>query len=127
MRAARFYGGRDIRVETVPDPTVGPDDALIRVRAAGICGSDLHGYRAGPVTPSQPPRIRGHELAGEVVAIGANVSEVHVGRRVGVEPLVGCGHCRHCRSGAYHLCAGLEHIGGQRGGRVRRTDRRAAG
>jgi 2-desacetyl-2-hydroxyethyl bacteriochlorophyllide A dehydrogenase len=115
MRAARFYGGKDIRVETIPDPRPGPREALIRVRAAGICGSDLHGYRHGEAS-SAPPHTPGHELAGEVLGLGDGAEGVEVGQRVGVEPLVGCGVCRFCRSGAYHLCPELEHIGGARPG-----------
>lgn len=119
MLAARFYGGKDIRVEEVPDPVPGPGEVLVRVRAAGICGSDLHGYRRG--APGAQPRTPGHELAGEVVALGAGVTGcanpvLRVGERVGVEPLVGCGQCVYCRAGDYHLCAKLEHIGGARPG-----------
>ena len=116
MKAAFFYGGRDIRVEDVPDPVAGPGEVLVRVRAAGVCGSDLHGYRAGASSPNVPPRVRGHELAGDIVALGPDVTSLKVGQRVGVEPLVGCGDCTYCLSGAYHLCSRLEHIGGQRRG-----------
>ncbi len=114
MLAARFYGGKDIRVEEMPDPVPGPGEVLVRVRAAGICGSDLHGYRRGG--PATAPRTPGHELAGEVAAVGEGVTEFAPGDRVGVEPLVGCGQCAHCRAGDYHLCARLEHIGGARPG-----------
>jgi 2-desacetyl-2-hydroxyethyl bacteriochlorophyllide A dehydrogenase len=116
MQAARFYGGRDIRLERLPDPLPGPGEVLIRVRAAGICGSDLHGYRATPGCSAQPPRTPGHELAGEVLALGPGVTRHQVGQRVAVEPLVGCGQCAQCLSGDYHLCAALEHIGGARSG-----------
>jgi 2-desacetyl-2-hydroxyethyl bacteriochlorophyllide A dehydrogenase len=115
MRAARFYGGKDIRVETVPDPAPGPGEALIGVRAAGICGSDLHGYRRAGA-PGGPPRTPGHELAGVVLALGPGAVGFAVGQPVAVEPLVGCGACRFCRSGDYHLCPSLEHIGGARPG-----------
>jgi threonine dehydrogenase-like Zn-dependent dehydrogenase len=114
MLSARFYGGKDIRVEVVPDPVPGAGEVVVRVRAAGICGSDLHGYRRGGSATA--PRTPGHELAGEVAALGAGVTGFRLGDRVGVEPLVGCGHCAHCRAGAYHLCAALEHIGGARPG-----------
>jgi 2-desacetyl-2-hydroxyethyl bacteriochlorophyllide A dehydrogenase len=116
MKAARFYGGKDIRVETVPDPEPGPGQVLVRVRAAGICGSDLHGYRAPNPQASAAPRTSGHELAGEVVGLGRGVKSLKVGDRVGVEPLIGCGECEHCGWGQYHLCAKLEHIGGARSG-----------
>ncbi|MGE3268107.1 MAG: zinc-binding dehydrogenase [Chloroflexota bacterium] len=109
MKTAFFYGGRDIRVEEVADPTPGPGEVLVRIGAAGVCGSDLHGYRGGDpwgASPSAGPRRAGHELAGTVAAIGAGVTRVTVGQRVGVEPmhLVGCGVCRQCRRGDYHIC-----------------------
>ncbi|MGI6368847.1 MAG: zinc-dependent alcohol dehydrogenase [Anaerolineae bacterium] len=114
MLAARFYGGKDIRLEQVPDPVPDPGQVLVRVLAAGICGSDLHGYRQG--TPSATARTPGHELAGQVVALGHGVQGWAVGDRVAIEPLVGCGRCPYCRAGDYHLCPDLEHIGGARSG-----------
>ena len=108
MRSAVFYAGQDIRIEDVPTPTPAPDEVLVRVAAAGICGSDLHHYRG--VNPwGQPLRLvdrRGHELAGLVVEVGAEVRGVRAGQRVGVEPLhlLGCGHCRPCQRGAYNIC-----------------------
>ncbi len=105
MEAALFYGGHDIRVEEVPDPTPKGAEVLVRVRAAGICGSDLHRYRDAPGSGGEP-RMAGHELAGEVAALGPDVEGLEVGQRVAVEPrhLVGCGHCRWCLRGDYHLC-----------------------
>lgn len=111
MKAALFYGGPDIRVEELPMPEPGPNEVLVRVRSAGICGSDLHGYRG--VAPwrtqaSQPNEGRqdGHELAGEIAAIGASVTGLSVGQRVGIEPehLIGCGECVYCRRGDTHIC-----------------------
>jgi threonine dehydrogenase-like Zn-dependent dehydrogenase len=118
MRAALFYGGKDIRVGEVPDPIPGPGEVLVRTAAAGICGSDLHGYR----DPERGwpglnrPYTTGHELAGEVAALGPGVSGLEVGQLVGVEPrhLVGCGHCRWCRRGDYQLCPELGVQGGRR-------------
>jgi 2-desacetyl-2-hydroxyethyl bacteriochlorophyllide A dehydrogenase len=109
MKAALFYGGPDIRVEELPTPEPGPGEVLVRVRAAGICGSDLHGYRrANPfgAAAQQGPRQSGHELMGTVAALGSGVSGFTVGQRVGIEPehLIGCGECRYCRRGDTHLC-----------------------
>lgn len=108
MKAALFYGGRDIRVEEVPDPLPGPGEVLIDVGAAGVCGSDLHPYRGASPWGDQPsgPRRAGHELAGTVAALGSGVTSLHVGQRVGIEPmhLIGCGTCRQCRRGDYHVC-----------------------
>src|SRR6266540_3718923 len=107
MRAALFYGGPDIRVEELPRPEPGPGEVLVRVRAAGICGSDLHGYRRARPEPAGPGRENGHELAGTVAALGAGVTGLSVGQRVGIEPehLIGCGACRYCARGDTHLCA----------------------
>ncbi len=111
MKAALFYGGTDIRVEELPMPEPGPGEVLVRVRAAGICGSDLHGYRGADPWRSRSDvssqgRQSGHELAGEVAAIGRGVVGLGVGERVGIEPvhLVGCGECVYCRRGDTHIC-----------------------
>jgi threonine dehydrogenase-like Zn-dependent dehydrogenase len=86
------------------------------VEAAGICGSDLHGYRDPDRIRSEQPNMAGHELAGTVAALGPDVTGLAVGQRVAVEPrhLVGCGHCRHCRRGDYHLCPNLGQVNGRR-------------
>ncbi|MBN1246250.1 MAG: alcohol dehydrogenase catalytic domain-containing protein [Anaerolineae bacterium] len=117
MKAALFYGGHDIRVEEVPDPVPGPGEVLVRVKAGGVCGSDLHAYRAtGGVTPGSGPMMRGHELAGEIAQLGLGVHGLTVGQRVGVEPrhLVGCGQCRWCRRGDTQLCPTRGWSGDQR-------------
>ena len=114
MTAALFYGGTDIRVQEVPTPEPGPGQVLVRVLAAGVCGSDLHGYRR-PDQVLDPPRTKGHELAGEVAALGPGVAGLSVGQRVGVEPahLIGCGHCRWCRRGDTQLCPELGRVDGR--------------
>jgi L-iditol 2-dehydrogenase len=111
MKAALFYGGSDIRVESVPDPVPGPGEVLVAPHATGICGSDLHGYHRTPAVP-RPPRIAGHELAGVVRAVGADVAGFAVGDRVVCEPTISCNRCSECLSGNYNLCStGLIHIG----------------
>jgi 2-desacetyl-2-hydroxyethyl bacteriochlorophyllide A dehydrogenase len=116
--AATFLGPRDIRVEELPDPVPGPGEAVVRVHAAGICGGDLHEYRAGrQLYPTPYPRpAQGHELAGEVTAIGPSVETVVPGDRVAVQPMVSCGVCPACRADRQSLCARLEHIGVARPG-----------
>jgi threonine dehydrogenase-like Zn-dependent dehydrogenase len=115
MKAALFCGGHDIRVEDVPDPEPGPGEVVVRVRAAGVCGSDLHGYR-DPRRSTARPRTAGHELAGEIAGLGPGVTGLTVGQRVGVEPrhLVSCGHCRWCRRGDTQLCPQLGMADGRR-------------
>lgn len=115
MKAALFSGGKDIRVSEVPDPVPGPGEVLVKVRAAAICGSDLHPYHADQVW--DPPQIRGHELAGEVAGVGEGVTSVQVGQRVGVEPLWACGKCEFCLSGRQQVCSQKITIGlGRPGG-----------
>jgi threonine dehydrogenase-like Zn-dependent dehydrogenase len=115
MKAALFCGGKDIRVEEVPAPWPGPGEVLVRVRSGGVCGSDLHNYRGNRQSRFTPPWEQGHELAGEVAALGAGVSGLVVGQRVGIEGehLIGCGACRHCREGQRHLCATRGQVDGK--------------
>jgi 2-desacetyl-2-hydroxyethyl bacteriochlorophyllide A dehydrogenase len=105
MKTAVLYGGPDVRVEERPTPRPGPGEVLVRIRAAGICGSDLRGYRGERPEATYPMRA-GHELSGEVVALGDNVTALAVGQRVGIEPLhlLGCGQCQPCLQGQYHIC-----------------------
>ena len=106
MKAAVWTAEGTFEVKDVPMPEIqGPNEVLARVRASGICGSDLHGWRVP--SPQRAGRIGGHELAGEVVRVGEAVTNVKVGDRVAIESLVGCGKCRWCRVGRYHLCPDL--------------------
>jgi threonine dehydrogenase-like Zn-dependent dehydrogenase len=84
------------------------DEVLVRVRASGICGSDLHSWRVP--RPDRVGTVTGHELAGEVVEVGEAVEHVQPGDRVAVESLVECGTCRWCRVGRYHLCPELSRL-----------------
>jgi L-iditol 2-dehydrogenase len=106
MKAAVLHAAHDLRIETVPVPTLGPEDALVRVRACGICASDLHYYVHGRIGKHvvEGPMILGHELAGDVVAVGSRVHDLALGTRVAVEPGVACGRCAMCKSGRYNLC-----------------------
>jgi threonine dehydrogenase-like Zn-dependent dehydrogenase len=106
MKASLFYGEKDIRVEDQPTPEPGPGEVLIGIKAAGVCGSDLHNYRGNRPSTNDVPWEQGHELAGVVEALGPGVDNFAVGDRVGIEAehLVGCGHCRECKRGDYHIC-----------------------
>ncbi|WP_284139165.1 2,3-butanediol dehydrogenase [Virgibacillus sp. LDC-1] len=128
MKAARWYGQKDIRVEEVTDPAVEQGKVKIKVAWAGICGSDLHEYAAGPIfipvkekhplTNDIAPIIMGHEFSGEVVEVGEGVDRVKPGDRVTVEPIYSCGKCKACRSGLYNLCnqLGFHGLAGGGGG-----------
>ena len=101
MKAAIFYGPRDIRIEEIEKPRAGENGIVIRVRAAGICGSDLHPYN-GALVERQPCKIAmGHENAGDVVEVGANVEGVDVGDRVWAMAILPCYDCDWCKQGNY--------------------------
>lgn len=114
MRAARWHGALDIRVEDVPTPRPGSGDVLVRVERAGICGTDLVEYLSGPVSipvgwphPTsgrQAPLTLGHELVGTVVYLGAEVTGLAVGDRVVPNVVVGCGLCWWCTRHQEKLC-----------------------
>jgi L-iditol 2-dehydrogenase len=106
MLAAVLHGPRDVRLERreVPDPRAG--EVLVRIRAVGVCGSDVHYFAEGRIGRYvvESPLILGHECAGEVVRLGPGVSSPPVGSRVALEPGVPCRRCRYCREGRYNLC-----------------------
>jgi 2-desacetyl-2-hydroxyethyl bacteriochlorophyllide A dehydrogenase len=98
-----------VTVETVPDPTPGPRQVVVKVAGCGICGTDLH-IADGEFAPTLPV-VPGHEFAGEVVALGADVTEVRVGDQVAVDPSLHCGECYYCRRGRGNLCERWAAIG----------------
>jgi L-iditol 2-dehydrogenase len=104
-RAARLHGPRDLRVEELDVPPMGPDDVMVAVEAVGVCGSDMHYFDAGRNGQNvlRRPTVLGHEAAGVVVAAGG-ASGIRVGTRAAVEPAIGCGVCPTCRSGRYNIC-----------------------
>src|SRR5215210_9394328 len=103
MRAVTFQAPGEVRVEERPEPQpVAPDDAVVRVEATGICGSDLHIYHGRVAI--EPGFVIGHEYVGTVIEAGDAVSEVAVGDRVLGTYCTACGGCFHCRRGEYHKC-----------------------
>ena len=104
MRAACWHGKGDIRVETVPDPTIlNPSDAIVRVTLTAICGSDLHIYN-GFIPGMEKGDILGHEFMGEVVETGPKVQRLKRGDRVVVPFTICCGQCFYCQSAQWSLC-----------------------
>ena len=101
-----------------PDPTPGPHDAVVRVKATSLCGTDAHIYNWDPWAHSRihPPRIIGHEMCGEVVAVGSAVTLVNVGDYVAAESHITCGHCFQCRTGQAHVCQHYRILGVDRDG-----------
>lgn len=104
MRAARFHGiDRGLVVEDVDRPVPAAGQVLIEVRAAGVCGTELH-FLDGLLRPARTPITLGHEVAGVVAEVGPEVTAASVGDQVAVDYQHSCGHCRHCVRGDDHLC-----------------------
>lgn len=106
MRAALLHGVRDLRVEEAPLPERAADEVLLRVRAVGVCGSDLHHYLEGAIgsTKASEPFILGHEFAAEVVEAPEETPELAPGTLVAVDPNRACGNCEWCEAGYPNLC-----------------------
>ena len=102
-------------VKSIDDPTPGPNDAVIKVEACGVCGTDIHVIR-GEFAPTRYPIVPGHEFCGEVVAVGGAVMNLKAGDFVAVDPSLYDGTCRQCRAGRFNLCENWNAIG------VGRTD-----
>jgi L-iditol 2-dehydrogenase len=114
MIGVRLHGPRDLRVERLSEPKPpGPDQVLVRVEAAGICGSDLHAFLDAKIgdTVLKSPLILGHEFAGTVEAMGESVTRVRYGDRVAVDPAQPCTTCELCRRGHPNLCTNLHFCG----------------
>jgi L-iditol 2-dehydrogenase len=108
MLAAVLYGQEDLRVERVAVPTIGPGDVLVQIRAALTCGTDVKVFRRGyHARMIVPPALFGHELAGDVVAVGEEVTKFKPGQRIVAANSAPCGHCHYCRKGNENLCEDL--------------------
>lgn len=105
MKAAVVYGKNEIRIAEVPRPRPGKGEVVVKVRASGVCATDVK-ILGGAGTPAELPAILGHEVAGTVAELGAGAGEtgLHVGQRVAVYPIAACGECLYCRRGRNSLC-----------------------
>jgi 2-desacetyl-2-hydroxyethyl bacteriochlorophyllide A dehydrogenase len=103
MKALVYHGPKSLSFEEVADVRPADGEVLIRVRATGICGSDLHGY-LGKTGRRTPPMVMGHEFAGVIEETGAGVRGFRAGDRVVVQPLVFCGECDFCKQGLTNMC-----------------------
>src|SRR5271157_1419201 len=92
-----------LELTSMPEPSLGPEDVLVRVRACGICGSDVHGFD-GSTGRRIPPLVMGHEAAGEVAETGPAVTDLRVGERVTFDSTISCGRCYYCAAGEVNLC-----------------------
>lgn len=120
MKAAVWYGQKDVRVVDVPEPKISHGTVKIKVAYCGICGSDLHEYLKGPVlipskphplTGKMPPLTLGHEFSGQVVEVGEGVTRFNKGERVTVDACLVCHECHWCKKAQYNLCAKLGSTG----------------
>ncbi|MBB5039048.1 zinc-binding alcohol dehydrogenase family protein [Prosthecobacter dejongeii] len=111
MRALQLAQSRTLRWIDLPEPAApGPGEALVAIRTIGICGTDLSGY-LGKMPFIEYPRILGHELGVEVLAVGPDVHTLKIGDRCSVEPYLNCGHCHACRQGRTNCCETLTVLG----------------
>lgn len=127
MRAARYYGVRDVRLEDVPTPTPQAGQVLVKVAHNGICGSDLHEYYSAPTfIPTQPhpltgisvPVVLGHEFCGTIVEVGDGVDAGLLGQNAAARPTYSCGECVSCQRGLGNICRklGFHGLSGPGGG-----------
>jgi propanol-preferring alcohol dehydrogenase len=115
MKAVRLIEpGRRVEMGEIPIPPIGPRDVLVRIKAAGVCHSDVH-YRAG-VAPVRHPLTLGHEVAGVIEKAGPDVTNVEVGDRVCLHYMVTCGDCLYCSMGSEQFCTSGEMLGYHRDG-----------
>lgn len=112
MLAAKLYGEKDVRIVECGIPQIGADEILVKTSAAAICGSDLRMIENGYQGVDQAhPLILGHEMCGVIQETGKNVTGYKAGDRVAIAPNIGCGHCKNCLEGDYHLCEAYQALG----------------
>lgn len=126
MKALRYHGREDVRLEEMDEPQPGPGQVTVDVALTGICGSDIHEYKGGPIaipltdnhplTGEHAPVVLGHEFSGRIKAIGEGVDHLQVGQRVAASAVISCGTCSSCSMGHHQLCATLGFHGLSGGG-----------
>jgi L-iditol 2-dehydrogenase len=110
MKALLLSAPSQLAFTDFPDPVPADDEVLVRVRACGICGSDIHGWD-GSTGRRRPPLIMGHEASGEIAAVGSRVERWRVGDRVTFDSTISCGQCAYCRAGQVNLCDNRRVVG----------------
>ena len=110
MRVATWRGNDRFTLDEAPEPVAGPGHVVVSVRAAGICGTDIHATQG--LFPWTPPLVLGHEYTGVVREVGRGVPRSLVGRAVACEPSYGCGTCADCEAGRISQCAKCVRVGG---------------
>jgi L-iditol 2-dehydrogenase len=112
MQAAVYHGENDVRLETVPLPEIGAGELLVRIHSCGICGTDLKKISTGS---HSAPRIFGHEMSGQIVAMGAGVNNFNIGDRVMVFHHIPCGKCYYCQKKVFAQCPVYKKVGATAG------------
>ncbi len=110
MKVAMWYGDNDVRVEEIPIPEIGEEEALLKVRAAGVCATDFH-IISGALKIGKAPNVQGHEICAEVVKINSSRTDIKIGQRCVVATSIGCGYCDYCREGKQYICNDSSEIG----------------
>ncbi|WP_366249716.1 2,3-butanediol dehydrogenase [Terribacillus aidingensis] len=110
MKSLVYYGSKDVKVENIAEPEVSQETVKVKVKFAGICGTDLHEYLHKTFV-TEDKMILGHEFTGEIVEVGDNVTKFKAGDRVAVEPIWGCGECDTCKTGNYNICPDMKSYG----------------
>lgn len=117
MKAAVLTEKMNLEIQELPLPEPLDHEVIVKVKACGICGTDQHIYHGQPGSAEvQFPIVLGHELSGEIVQIGKNVTQFKIGNRVSIDPNMYCGTCDYCRGNRVHLCDNLQAIGVTRNG-----------
>src|SRR5512142_2333161 len=112
MKVAELVAPHDFRLVEGPDREPGPGEVRVRVRAVGICGSDVHYYAEGSIgdIPCQYPMVLGHEPTGEVIKLGPGVTGWNAGDKAVLEPALYCYHCEYCLTGHHNVCANIKFL-----------------
>jgi L-idonate 5-dehydrogenase len=113
MRAVVIHAPKDLRIDTVPEVALAPNEVRVRIGAGGICGSDLHYYHHGGfgTVRVKEPMTLGHEISGTIAALGSEVGHLRVGQRVAVNPSRACGKCAYCHAGVHNQCLDMRFMG----------------
>ncbi|MFN7190101.1 MAG: L-idonate 5-dehydrogenase [Rhodospirillales bacterium] len=113
MRAVVIHAPKDLRIDTVPEAALAPNEVRVRIGAGGICGSDLHYYHHGGfgTVRVKEPMTLGHEISGTIAALGSEVGHLRIGQRVAVNPSRSCGKCAYCHAGVHNQCLDMRFMG----------------
>lgn len=110
MKAAVWTGPDKIEVKELPVPEIGKEEALIKVKVAGVCATDYH-IISGKLKIGNPPNVQGHEICGVVEKLNSDRTDIKIGQRCVIATSIGCGHCAYCKEGKQYLCEESSEIG----------------